>query len=117
MEKTRCSVSTLAGFICITGCECSRLTCLGGPQGHRVVGFISESHLQPKVEKLILEKFNINNLADVATWVDEVRKKRKEENPWHYTNIVEEQWTFEAARDCPRGHVSPNKFKIVRYFG
>ena len=88
-----------------------------GPQDHRVVGFISESHLQPKVEKLILEKFNINNLADVATWADEVRKKRKEENPWHYTNIVEEQWTYEAARDCPRGHVSPNKFKIVRYFG
>ena len=85
-----------------------------GPQGHRVVGFISESHLQPKVEKLILEKFNINNLADVATWADEVREKRKEENPWHYTNIAEEQWTYEAARDCPRGHVSPNKFKIVR---
>ncbi len=52
-----------------------------GPQGHRVVGFISESHLQPDIKKLILEKFNINSLADVTTWADEIRKKRKEENP------------------------------------
>ena len=50
-------------------------------QGHRVVGFISESHLQPNNKKLILEKFNINSLVDVTTWVDEIRKKRKEENP------------------------------------
>jgi hypothetical protein len=74
-----------------------------GPQGHRVVGFISEIHLQPKVKKVILEKFNINSLADVATWADEIRKKRKEEKPWHYTNIAEGQWTYVAARDCPRG--------------
>jgi hypothetical protein len=72
-----------------------------GPQGHRVVGFIAESHLQPKVKNLILEKFNIKSLAGVATWADEARKKRKEENPWHYTNIAEGQWTYDAARDCP----------------
>jgi hypothetical protein len=51
-----------------------------GPHGHRVVSFISESNLQPNIKTLILEKFNINSLADVATWVDEIRKKRKEEN-------------------------------------
>ncbi len=74
-----------------------------GPQGHRVVGFIAESHLQPKVKKLIRKKFNIKSLADVATWADVARKKRKEENPWHYTNIAEGQWTYDAARDCPNG--------------
>ena len=52
-----------------------------GPQGHRVVGFISESHLQPDIKKLIPEKFNINSLADDTTWADGIRKKRKEENP------------------------------------
>jgi len=74
-----------------------------GPQGHRVVGFIAESHLQPKVKKLILEKFNINSLADVATWADVIRKEREEEKPWHYTNIEDGQWTYNAARDCPDG--------------
>ena len=52
-----------------------------GPQGHRVVGFISESYLQPDIKKLTLEKFNIKSLADVTTWSDEIRKKRKEETP------------------------------------
>ena len=51
------------------------------PQGNRVVGFISESYLQPDIKKLIPEKFNINSLADDTTWADGIRKKRKEENP------------------------------------
>ena len=80
-----------------------------GPQGHRVIGFIAERHLQPEVKKLILEKFNINNLADVATWADGVRKKRKEEKPWHYTNIAEGQWVYNAARDCPNGYCVTEK--------
>ena len=51
-----------------------------GPQGHRVVGFISESHLQPDIKRFTFGKFNINSLADVTTWADEIRKKRKDEN-------------------------------------
>ena len=35
-----------------------------GLQGHRVVGFISESDSR---------KFNIDSLEDVATWADEIR--------------------------------------------
>lgn len=72
-----------------------------GPQGHRVVGYVAESRLQPEIKKIILEKFNINSLADVATWADVIRKKREEEKPWHYTNIAEGQLTYDAARDCP----------------
>lgn len=52
-----------------------------GHRGHRVIGFIAESHLQPEVKELILEKLNINSLVDVATWTDRTREKRKEENP------------------------------------
>ncbi len=48
-----------------------------GPQGHRVIGFIADSHLIPEVKKIIAEKFNINSLADVATWADRTRKKEK----------------------------------------
>jgi len=72
-----------------------------GPQGHRVIGFIADGHLKPEVKELIAEKFNINSLADVATWADRTRKKRKEESSWHYTNIEEGQWTYDAERDCP----------------
>jgi hypothetical protein len=48
-----------------------------GPQSHRVVGFIYESHLQPDIKKLILEKFNINSLADVTTWQMRFGKNEK----------------------------------------
>ena len=72
-----------------------------GPQGHRVIGFIADGHLKPEVKELIAEKFNINSLADVSTWADRTRKKRKEESSWHYTNIEEGQWTYDAERDCP----------------
>ena len=72
-----------------------------GPQGHRVIGLIADDHLKSEVKELIAEKFNINSLADVATWADRTRKKRKEESSWHYTNIEEGQWTYNAERDCP----------------
>ena len=74
-----------------------------GPQGHRVIGLIAENHLEPEVKELIAEKFNINSLAGVANWADRTRKKRKEEGSWHYTNIEEGQWTYDAERDCPSG--------------
>ena len=72
-----------------------------GPQGHSVIGLIADGHLKPEVKELIAKKFNINSLADVATWADRTRKKRKEESSWHYTNIEEGQWTYDAERDCP----------------
>jgi hypothetical protein len=74
-----------------------------GPQGHSVIGLIADGHLKPEVKELIAKKFNINSLADVATWADRTRKKRKEESSWHYTNIEEGEWTYNAERDCPDG--------------
>ena len=74
-----------------------------GPQGHSVIGLVADGHLKPEVKELIAKKFNINSLADVATWADRTRKKRKEESSWHYTNIEEGEWTYNAERDCPDG--------------
>ena len=82
-----------------------------GPQGHRVIGFIAEDHLQPEVKKIILQKFNIKSLAGVATWADVVRKKKKEQNPWHYTNIVEGELTYKVSRDCPSLQCVTEKIK------
>jgi hypothetical protein len=36
--------------------------------------------MQSKVEKLALEKFNINSLVDVAIWTTAIRKKEKNKN-------------------------------------
>ncbi|MEK9628328.1 MAG: S1/P1 nuclease [Nitrospinota bacterium] len=82
-----------------------------GSQGHIVVGYVAEFNLDVATKKNIKKEFNINHLADVATWADMVRKKKEEEKPWHYTNIREGEWTYEAARDCPDGNCVVAKLK------
>ena len=81
-----------------------------GPQGHRVVGTIAEFHLAPE-KKIIAEEFNINNLADIAIWADKIRRNRKHENPWHYTNVKEGEWTYVISRDCPKRNCVIEKIK------
>ncbi len=82
-----------------------------GPQGHRVVGTIAESNLAPEIKKIIADEFNINNLADIANWADKVRRNRKQEKPWHYTNVKEGEWTYVMSRDCPKGNCVIEKIK------
>ena len=72
-----------------------------GPQGHKVIAYIAELNLSLEAKKYIAREFNINNLADVAIWADITRKKRKNEKPWHYTNIKEGVWVYVQERDCP----------------
>jgi len=82
-----------------------------GPQGHRVIGAIAEFNLAPETKKIIVDEFNINNLADVANWADKTRQKRKQENPWHYANVKEGEWTYSATRDCPHAICVVEKIK------
>jgi hypothetical protein len=82
-----------------------------GPQGHRVVGAIAESNLTPETKKIIAEEFNINHLADIANWADKIRRNRKQEKPWHYTNIKEGEWNYRVSRDCPKRNCVIEKIK------
>ena len=82
-----------------------------GSQGHRAIGYIAEFNLASETKKYIFEEFNINNLADVADWADKIRQKRRQESPWHYTNVRAGEWTYEAARDCPNGKCVTEKIK------
>ena len=82
-----------------------------GSQSHRVIGYIAELNLASKSKKIIVEKFNIKNLADVANWADKVKKKRKDERPWHYNNIKENELTYVIARDCPKKNCVTEKIK------
>ena len=82
-----------------------------GPQGHRVVGAVAESNLAPETKKYIAEEFNINNLADIANWADKVKLYRKQEKPWHYTNVKEDEWVYVMSRDCPKRSCVIEKIK------
>ena len=85
-----------------------------GHQGHRVIGYVAELNLASESKKIIVEEFNIKNLANVANWADKVRKRRKHERPWHYSNIKENELTYVVARDCPDKNCVIEKIKELR---
>ncbi|HIJ50142.1 MAG TPA: S1/P1 nuclease [Nitrospinae bacterium] len=65
----------------------------------------------PKQKKIVAEELNIKNLADIATWADKTRRNRKQETPWHYTNVKEGEWTYRVSRDCPKRNCVIEKIK------
>ena len=82
-----------------------------GPQSHKVIGYIAELNLSPEAKNFIAREFNINNLSDVSIWADIMKKKRKNERPWHYTNIKEGEWVYVQERDCPDSNCLVEKIK------
>ena len=82
-----------------------------GHQGHSVIAYVAEFNLASESKKIIVEEFNIKNLAYVASWADKVRKRRKYEGPWHYSNIKENESTYVVSRDCPDKNCVTEKIK------
>ena len=80
-----------------------------GPQGHRVVGFISESHFQPDIKRLILRKFNINCLVDVTTW--QMRFGKNGKKKISITTLISQKGSglMMLQGTAQVGLVSPNK--------
>ena len=76
-----------------------------GPVGHRVVGVIAETNLDPQVLKSIRTEFNINHLANVANWADEIKRRDPKPDVLHYTNIAANHRTYDQERDCPQNAV------------
>ena len=83
-----------------------------GPQGHKGIAYIAELNLSLEEKKYIARESNINNLADVAIWADIIRKKRKNERPWHYTNIKEGELVYFQERGCPNSNCVVEKIII-----
>lgn len=59
-----------------------------GAQGHRVSGLVAEPFLSPRARLEVSHLLDGASLADVATWMDE-EKRRLGPNiaRWHYTNV------------------------------
>lgn len=82
-----------------------------GPAGHRIVGSIAEMNLDPQVLQTIRRDFNINHLADVANWADEIKDNDPKPDVLHYTNIAFGHRTYNQKRDCPRKRCVTEKIK------
>jgi hypothetical protein len=59
-----------------------------GFKGHQAVATIAENHLTPKAKAAITELLAGQNIADIASWADEVRNQPayKQTGSWHYIN-------------------------------
>jgi hypothetical protein len=73
--------------------------------------------LKSNNKKLILEKFNINSIADVTTWVDEIRKNGKKKIPSTTPILQKGSGLMMLQGTAQVGLVSPNKFKNFQIFG
>ena len=82
-----------------------------GPAGHRVVGHIAEMNLDARVLKTIRSEFNINHLANVANWADQIKRRKHKPDVLHYTNIAANHRTYNQERDCPRKRCVTEKIK------
>ena len=59
-----------------------------GQTGHRVTGWIAQDLLSPQAQRAVERILEGNSLAEVSTWMDEVRSDPSFDymGPWHCVN-------------------------------
>lgn len=75
-----------------------------GANGHRVVGLVAEQHLSCKAKKKIKNLLQGNSLAEVATWMDEIKSDTayNHTHDWHWVTIPDNE-KYEQAPKNPKG--------------
>jgi hypothetical protein len=83
-----------------------------GPLGHRVVADIAQQHLTPAAlaqVRQLLAPDHTTQLADVASWADDLRNDPAQQALWqqtrslHYVDIHDPHCHYLPPRDCPDG--------------
>jgi len=103
-------------YICFTLIS---LTGFGwGQTGHRAVGLIAERHLTAKARKNIAKILGQQSLAEVGTWMDEVRSDSTFNymSDWHWVTI-ETGKTYDQSPKNPKGDVIATLEKIIAELG
>jgi len=86
-----------------------------GPEGHRLVGRIAQSLLNPDAETRVQSTLLPGEtIASMASWADEIRSTRKETEPWHFIDIEITGSGLNMGRDCPRGNCVLGKITEFR---
>ena len=74
-----------------------------GVEGHHVVARVAQSRLTPRALAEARRLLGGQNLEDVSTWADDIRRGRPATAPWHYVDIELGDTSYVPARDCPNG--------------
>ena len=73
-----------------------------GPEGHRIVAEIAQSHLSPPARRQVQELMGSDDLGSISTWADEIRNERPQTFGWHFVDIPWNAAGFDESRDCFR---------------
>jgi hypothetical protein len=90
-------------------------TCFSwGPTGHRAVGLIAEKHLTSKAKKNIAKILGQQSLAEIATWMDDIRSDSTYNYTadWHWVTI-ETGKTYDQSPKNPKGDVIATLERII----
>jgi len=78
-----------------------------GDEGHRITGHIASALLTEPARQQLRELLGTDDLAQVATWMDDEREALNKRLPgssrWHYENRAACDQTGNALRVCPQG--------------
>ncbi len=92
-----------------------------GALGHRLVGDLSERHLQPSTERAVRDLLTGEpepTLGGVANWADSLRMtdpdRFKQTSRWHYVNLPANSCRYDMVRDCADGQCVVEAIKMQR---
>jgi hypothetical protein len=62
-----------------------------GQNGHRVVGFVAQEHLNRKASKKLSQILDCNSLAQVSVWMDDIKSddRYNHTHDWHWVTVPE----------------------------
>lgn len=83
--------------------------------GHKTIGQIAETHLTPQAKASVQALLGNQNLADVASWADEVRGSDpayRRTASWHFINVPP-GLTFEQFKDQVSNSDKPNVYTAL----
>ena len=90
-------------FLTVWGLLAGSVSALAwGPEGHRLVSRIAWEQMTPMARERVTAILKPDEtIISQASWADEVRRTRRETEPWHYIDIPVDG-KLDMARDCPK---------------
>ena len=86
-----------------------------GPEGHRLVARMAQDLLTPAAAARVQATLAPGEtIAGLASWADEVRRTRKETEPWHFIDIEISSPGLDMKRDCPAAGCVISKIEQFR---
>jgi len=73
-----------------------------GPLGHHVVAEVALARLEPRVAAETRHLLGGENITDVSSWADDIRRAQPETAPWHYVDIEIIDSSYVPSRDCKK---------------